>query len=204
VLALATPYLSRLPRRVGAVAIGAGLAVIVGSAFVIRADFAFPTPWAAGPCGGAALIIAGGLGAGESRVAWPLTNSVSRYIGRISYSLYLWHWPVLIFLAVRLTGSTGYLKATELLTMLGLSVASYHFVEAPLVRLHWRDWRRESRERRWDRPRRAGSAGGRQERYAATYGAILLIAGAITVWTVRPMNSPPSPQPAGSSQLIGS
>ncbi len=56
-----------------------------------------------------------------------------RAIGRISYGLYLWHWPVYVFLTPALIG----LEGTELLALriactVALAVASYHLVEMPV------------------------------------------------------------------------
>ena len=60
-----------------------------------------------------------------------------RYVGRISYSLYLWHWPVIV-LAEDVPGGTSALgKALAALLALALSVASYHLVEAPVRASTW-------------------------------------------------------------------
>jgi peptidoglycan/LPS O-acetylase OafA/YrhL len=60
-----------------------------------------------------------------------------RYVGRISYSLYLWHWPVVV-LAEDVPGGTSTVgKVLAALLALGLSVASYHLVEAPVRASSW-------------------------------------------------------------------
>jgi peptidoglycan/LPS O-acetylase OafA/YrhL len=81
----------------------AGLALIVSCGFVIDGAAYFPGPLAWYPIGGALLIILGGnLPAGERAtprrdpVTWLLSARVFRRLGDISYSLYLWHWPLLI------------------------------------------------------------------------------------------------------------
>ena len=76
-------------------------------------------------------LLVGGAGGPQAIV---LTNPVSVYIGRISYSLYLWHWPFLTF---------GLLAPTSLIAKplvaiagaFGAAVLSYHFVEQPVRRL---------------------------------------------------------------------
>jgi peptidoglycan/LPS O-acetylase OafA/YrhL len=74
----------------------AGLAMIAGSQFVIRAATAFPGWVALLPVLGAAALIAGGSAQGR-RGPWRLTSLRPMvFLGGISYSLYLWHWPVIV------------------------------------------------------------------------------------------------------------
>jgi peptidoglycan/LPS O-acetylase OafA/YrhL len=58
------------------------------------------------------------------------------WIGRISYGLYLWHWPVrwFIYLKKELPASTEQLVAVVVLSLL-LPTFSYHFLEKPFLRL---------------------------------------------------------------------
>ena len=64
--------------------------------------------------------------------AWVLTNRVAQHFGRISYSWYLWHWPLisLLFLAVE-RAATPVERAGLLVAGYALAVASYRFVEKP-------------------------------------------------------------------------
>src|SRR3546814_18864326 len=66
---------------------------------VFAYDAATPFPGAAAllPGLGTALVIHAGTGA-ETRVARLLSQRWLVFIGLISYSLYLWHWPLLAFL----------------------------------------------------------------------------------------------------------
>jgi peptidoglycan/LPS O-acetylase OafA/YrhL len=57
-----------------------------------------------------------------------------RYVGRISYSLYLWHWPVIVLGATAPGGTSAAGKTVLFATALALSVASYHLVEEPFRR----------------------------------------------------------------------
>jgi peptidoglycan/LPS O-acetylase OafA/YrhL len=60
-----------------------------------------------------------------------------RYVGRISYSLYLWHWPVVV-LAADVPGGTGVGgKVIAAGAAFALSVGSYHLVEAPVRASAW-------------------------------------------------------------------
>ena len=73
-----------------------GLAMVGASAFVLSGSSAFPGTVALLPVGGAALMIIGGsLGAvfGPGRL---LALRPMVFLGDISYSLYLWHWPLIV------------------------------------------------------------------------------------------------------------
>lgn len=79
----------------------AGLAGILTSVFLITSDAPFPAPWAALPVLATAAVIIAGTG-DESQAPWLLTNTVAGYLGNISYSLYLWHFPAIILCAAAL------------------------------------------------------------------------------------------------------
>ena len=97
---LAMPFLSRwnerLPRSIADLASIVGL-LLIGFA-IICYDSTTPFPGIAclAPCIGATLVIAAG-DAGLTVGSRLLSLRVVAFIGRISYSLYLWHWPVLVF-----------------------------------------------------------------------------------------------------------
>ncbi|MHB1509367.1 MAG: acyltransferase family protein [Acidimicrobiales bacterium] len=58
-----------------------------------------------------------------------------RYIGRISYGIYLWHWPVIVYMTESRTGlAQPWLDSARLGATMALAVASYHLVEAPVRR----------------------------------------------------------------------
>ncbi|HVY96359.1 MAG TPA: acyltransferase family protein, partial [Solirubrobacterales bacterium] len=98
----------RLP-RLGAVALGwAGVAAIVYASFAFTGDTTFPGTAALVPTlGAAALILSGtalaatprGVTAIRAGAGWVLALAPVRYVGRISYSWYLWHWPFIVFAA---------------------------------------------------------------------------------------------------------
>ncbi|MCZ7527119.1 MAG: acyltransferase [Acidimicrobiia bacterium] len=69
----------------------------------------------------------------------PLRRAMSArplvWIGKISYGLYLWHWPVLVLLTPGRTGLDGLaLDALRVATTLAVATASYHAVELPIRR----------------------------------------------------------------------
>ncbi len=57
-----------------------------------------------------------------------------RYVGRISYGLYLWHWPVIVFVTAESTGLAGRaLIALRLTITVACTLASYYLVERPVL-----------------------------------------------------------------------
>jgi peptidoglycan/LPS O-acetylase OafA/YrhL len=108
-----------------------GMAMIAVSAFTFDQATAFPGLRALLPClGGAAVIYAGQ--SGQSTVGKFLSLPALRFIGAISYSLYLWHWPVLVLARhYFLADLTPIQSACCVLFALGLSIVSWHLVEQP-------------------------------------------------------------------------
>jgi peptidoglycan/LPS O-acetylase OafA/YrhL len=86
------------------------------------------------PCAGAALIIHAGSRS-SPLVNLALSTKVPVFIGLISYSLYLWHWPLYVFATYRLARG---LSAAETAGLIALSIAiaalSWRFVEQPFRR----------------------------------------------------------------------
>lgn len=131
-IAFSAAWIARRPARVLLVVgcLGAGL---VGAA-VVMIDGSTPYPGLAAllPTLGAAGLIVGG---GAGPVGWILTRPPVRLIGRISYSLYLWHWPILVLPAL----ATAVAPPLELRLALGgasivVAAASWRFIEEPFRR----------------------------------------------------------------------
>ncbi|PTT18974.1 acyltransferase, partial [Microbacterium sp. HMWF026] len=121
--------LRRLHPVVGGAMAWVGLGVVVAAFFVVDPAESFPAPWAALPVAGAALVIAGGVaGDPRHRHLFPLTNPVAVAIGDVSYSLYLWHLPVIVFAGVVLPPGPAALAITAL-GIAVLTVATYLGVE---------------------------------------------------------------------------
>jgi len=120
-----------------------GLLAILGAVFLYNRDTRFPGLAAALPCVGAALVI------------WANTQSVTStgqllaarpvvFVGLISYSLYLWHWPVLVFYKYWALGQPAPLQRLLLLLLsVALAALSWKFIETPVrkrvvLRLRWK------------------------------------------------------------------
>jgi hypothetical protein len=119
----------------------AGLLLIFAPAILYSEETTFPGLTALPPCLGAFLLIHCGRDGG-SRVTSFLSARPAAAIGLISYSLYLWHWPVLVvsrqWLVTKELGPGATILA--LLFSFILAWLSWRFVELPL-----RDRRRLSR-----------------------------------------------------------
>lgn len=109
-----------------------GLALIVYAASAFHSDTPFPGWRAAIPCVGAAAIIAAGSG-GTSLVGKGLNLAPVRFVGKISYSLYLWHWPVIVLLLLGLPAAElGWeLQAVAVVLSFALATLSWRYVEEP-------------------------------------------------------------------------
>jgi peptidoglycan/LPS O-acetylase OafA/YrhL len=129
-VAIASTRIAAMPQRVRPFVAWAGLAVITGGIFLIDPETAFPGPFALVPVIGACLVIAAGIGAPQ-RYLWPITNRVTNYVGDISYSLYLWHFPVIVFTGIFLSEAPRRLAVVALVATVALSIASFHLIENP-------------------------------------------------------------------------
>ena len=109
-----------------------GLAMICYSVFFFSDSTVFPGFNALFPCFGAALILYTGNISKQTFVSKLLSNPAFRFIGLISFSLYLWHWPILVYYQMY---STTPLSNTEVLTIIIASILlatlSWKFVEEP-------------------------------------------------------------------------
>ena len=112
-----------------------GIAMIVASAVVFRESTPFPGTAALVPVLGTVLVIVAGAGGQRTWAATGLGWGPMRYVGRISYSLYLWHWPLLVFAAIALAALPGPLQAAVAVAgSFALAAATYRWVEDPLRR----------------------------------------------------------------------
>ncbi len=132
-LAVALPLLAKIPAALRAVASWTGLAAIIAAALVYNSSTAIPGWKALLPVLGSAFVLVGGIGAPRAGVHRILSIRPLRFVGDISYSLYLWHFPILIL-------GAAYLGARDTLpvriALIGaavvLSTVSYYGLENPL------------------------------------------------------------------------
>lgn len=107
----------------------AGLLAIAVSLRLLNKTTPFPGLAAALPCVGAAAIIYAG-GCGNSFVAKLLGLPPARFIGLISYSLYLWHWPLAAYYS-NFRSLEGMARIWLLAAAIAIATASWWFVERP-------------------------------------------------------------------------
>jgi peptidoglycan/LPS O-acetylase OafA/YrhL len=114
-----------------------GLVAIVAACVLLRADSPFPGLAALWPCLGAAALIEAGRGDG-SLASRLLSWGPLRWIGALSFSLYLWHWPALVFARHLLLGHPDAAQAgLAVLVAVALAWASLRWVETPVRASRW-------------------------------------------------------------------
>ncbi len=142
-LAVTTQMWGRMPKMLASWVSMCGLAAVLASALLLDAQTAWPGLATLLPTLGTAAVIAGGVGRHATIATRLLGVRPFVFLGGLSYSLYLWHWPVLVF-------GRHLLDDDGLTASLGLAavsfvpaVASLYLVENP-IRFHRRlrkhDW----------------------------------------------------------------
>ena len=143
-VAVGTTWLLRVPAQIGAALTWLGLGAILFSAIVFNSQTAYPGSLVAVPVIGAALIIAGGTAASRFGAESLLGLRPFNWLGNLSYSIYLWHWPILIIAAE--SQSKTSLTFRQSLPWLALalvaSIISYSIVENPIRRANFGGRRR--------------------------------------------------------------
>jgi peptidoglycan/LPS O-acetylase OafA/YrhL len=132
-LAVALPWVMKAPRRLG-VALGwTGIALVLWTGLAFTEATMFPGWLAALPVIGTMLVIAGGTVSPARGVERILATRPFQWIGKLSYSLYLWHWPVLMIVPgwvgheLSVPQNLGLLEVAAL-----LSVGTYLMIEDPV------------------------------------------------------------------------
>ncbi|TQJ30869.1 acyltransferase family protein [Microbacterium sp. SLBN-146] len=106
-----------------------GAIVVAASVLLVDGRMGFPAPAALPVVLGTAALIAAGETANPARVLAPLRLRPLTFIGDISYSLYLWHFPLLIIATALWPGAVGIWVSLALLGP--FAYATYRFVEVP-------------------------------------------------------------------------
>ena len=110
-----------------------GLALILIPAFLISKQSVFPGFNAFWPCLGTVLLIASGRDKDHQGIINKIIAHKSFVtIGLISYSLYLWHWPIFSFIQYLGLELSGLLRISALILSFVLAYLSWRFIEQPI------------------------------------------------------------------------
>jgi peptidoglycan/LPS O-acetylase OafA/YrhL len=121
----------RLGKAARAVLGWVGVAGLVTCGAVLDVGAAFPGYLALWPVLSAVAIIVAGRAGGADRL---LSTRAAQYLGKISFPLYLWHWPVLVvFLVLAGLPSAGPVGGLVVVAVsVALAIATHHLLEEPL------------------------------------------------------------------------
>jgi SGNH domain-containing protein len=114
----------------------AGLALTVASFVIITEARPFPGWWPALPVAATALVIVSGPRMWVNRSVFSQRWLVG--VGLISYPLYLWHWPLLVFARIAMVRPSLWLRAGLMVVALVLSYATYRLIEQPVRAGRWK------------------------------------------------------------------
>ncbi len=132
-VALAAPAIARVPRLPAALAGWVGIGAIAWAVTRFTASTPFPGTAALVPVAGAALVIAAGCAAPARGASVALASNPLQRAGRISYSWYLWHWPVLILVPAFVGHRFDLVENLALVALSAvLATATVAFVERPV------------------------------------------------------------------------
>lgn len=128
-LALGGARLAIASKRLASFSTLAGAGMLTGSLWLITEATTFPGLWTLLPVVGTLLLLAGGgcdRGVGRALASRPMVA-----IGDLSYSVYLWHWPLIVFAQLYWPESRQAVLAAAVFSFIP-AYASYRWVEQPI------------------------------------------------------------------------
>ncbi|THV43472.1 acyltransferase family protein [Glycomyces buryatensis] len=131
-LALTLPTWKKLPAALAWVFAIGGLGAIIASGLMYSEETAFPGYTALAPVLGTMAVIMAGTAQGKNAVTSLLGTQPFQFVGKISYSLYLWHWPILILAPLALDVEPRLMLNLVLLAgTFAAAQLSYAYIEEP-------------------------------------------------------------------------
>jgi peptidoglycan/LPS O-acetylase OafA/YrhL len=114
-----------------------GLALITATYLRVSEQSPFPGFIALVPAIGTVMVLLSGVHQSLSGPKAILAVKPLQWVGKLSYSLYLWHWPVIVYAKMLMPELTSVHRLLLLVLTFALSLFSYHFVENPIRRNAW-------------------------------------------------------------------
>ena len=133
-VALASPILASLPRALGGIAGALGTFGVVLGFVLVDSSTPFPGVWALLPVMGTALMIAGGTISSGGVLTRGLGAKPMSTVGDWSYSLFLWHWPFVVFSGLIWTRNET-ISTIAVFASVVPAVLSYYLLEQPFRRV---------------------------------------------------------------------
>jgi peptidoglycan/LPS O-acetylase OafA/YrhL len=132
-IAVLGPAVSRVPRSVHQATALLGLAGIAAGALILRSSTPYPGWAVAIPVVSSAMLISAGCGNPQTVVGRALSVRPMQWLGARSYSLYLWHWPILV-IAARYAGHhlSAWQNSGLLLAAVAASAITFRLIENPV------------------------------------------------------------------------
>jgi len=163
ILAILLPRSLNLRPWVANALVALGLAVILGSAMTFDGSSQFPGLLALFPVLATISILVGGSAVRRSKAVGLLCSRPVQYVGELSYSIYLWHWPFVVFASTLWPGLTPFWLLVATLVSIVPAQISHVLIEDPI--------RKSGSLRRW--PKRALAIGAVCSLSAACVGVSL-------------------------------
>ncbi len=127
--------LSRIPQLYSILLGWVGLGAVIWSGVFTKVTSPFPSWPALTPTLGAALLIVGGSRASKFSPTTLLSGGIFQFFGKVSYSLYLWHWPLLVLpIAINDGPLNIYERSGLAIAAIPFAYATHRWVEDPLRR----------------------------------------------------------------------
>jgi peptidoglycan/LPS O-acetylase OafA/YrhL len=124
------PLLQSSPARL--LALGCTSITLIGISFATATNSGFPFPMAFLPVLGSAGLIATLVACQNRGISTPMNHRAIVLLGKMSYSLYLWHWPIFVIMRWTVGLSSLPTYAAALMATLIASLPSYYWIELPL------------------------------------------------------------------------
>jgi peptidoglycan/LPS O-acetylase OafA/YrhL len=131
-IAMVESRIARGKLPVAVVAASLGAAALIGGVCIIDPSQPFPGPTALLPIGGTGLLIAAGSVPGRHPVGYFLSTAPMQWVGDLSYSWYLWHWPVIVLARDLAPWGQSWIPMLAAVASLAPAWLSKRYVEDPI------------------------------------------------------------------------